>query len=139
MRDSLTFTAVGKYLMDNYYAKYKGKRPDVVPTMEQIDKALENHGDKILVVWDEKIKGVGIFLTLSDETYAKLKELDITDITILAGLLLEYGPNIHFVLLCADGYRTIMTGLDQVRRKYHPKTISWWNPDLTKLHEYKGV
>jgi hypothetical protein len=127
-------TELGQWLMDNYYSKYLGNRTDVIPSEDQMDRALQNHQDKIVIVRDEKIKGVGIFVTLTDETYALLRELDITDIDILKGLLVQSGPNIHFIVLCADGVKTIMTGLIQVKRKYNPKTISWWNPDLTHLH-----
>ncbi len=130
---------ISQYLFDNYYSKYKGKRTDVVPTPAQAMMAVMNadRDDKIVVVRDDKIRGVAVFVTLSDETYAKVRHLDITAVDILTDLFKESGPNIHFVLLCADGWKTILYGIDKVKAKYDPKTISWWNPDLSQFHEYK--
>ena len=128
---------IGEFLMVNYYSKYKGSRLDVVPTREQLEKAIVNHGDKIVVVRDDKIKGIGIFITISDKTYEELNKINITDFDILCQLVAEHGPHIHFVLICADGVKTILTGIDYVKNTFSPETISWWNPDLTKLHIYK--
>ena len=127
------------FLMFNYYPKYKGRRVDVVPTHEQVMQGIRNHPDKVMVVRDDKVKGVGIFVTLSDDTYKRLRSLDVTRMEIIQQLIGQHGPNIHFVLLCADGYRTIAAGIRQVKKKYQPKTISWWNPDLSFLHVYKGA
>lgn len=122
------------FLIGHYYSKYKGTRTDVVPTIEQLQRGITNHPDKLVIIRDENIKGIGIFLRLSDKTFAELKSFDIQRVDILKGFLNETGSNIHFILLCADGYKTIMTGLNHVKRRYNPKTISWWNPDLTHLH-----
>lgn len=130
-------TEIGRFIMEKYYSKYKGPRFDVVPTVEQLEKGIKQHPDKLVVVRDDKIKGVGIFLTLSDETFKMLQSFDITQVDVLMALLQEHGPNIHFVLLCADGQKTILTGINMVKAKYKPKTISWWNPDLSKLHKYE--
>jgi len=132
----MNITEIGQWLMDNYYSKYVGDRTDIVPTMEQIYTGLKAHEDKIVVVQDDKIRGVGIFVTLTDETFNMLRSFDITEMDVLAGLFQQHGPNLHFVILCADGYRTIMTGLRQAKERVNPKTISWWNPDLTHLHKY---
>ena len=130
-------TDVADFLMVNYYPKYKGNRADVVPTIDVLMRGLSNHHDKIVIVRDESIKGVAIFVTLTDEFYGFLKDLDITRYDILANMLKQHGPNVHFVLLCADGYNTIMTGVREVIHSRKPKTVSWWNPDLTKLHHYQ--
>lgn len=127
---------IGDYLMTQYYSKYHGPRNDVVPTIEQLEQGITNHPDKFVIVRDDKIKGVAIFVTLCDETYAILQRIKIGDIEILKRLLREHGPNVHFILLCADGRKTILRGIDYVKRKVNPKTISWWNPDFTKLHKY---
>lgn len=132
----MTDEDVGYYLIKNYYSKYKGSRKDVIPTIEQILQGITNHSDKFVIVRDDKIKGVGIYLTLSDETFSKLESLDVTRVDILSGLLLECGPNVHFILLCADGYKTIVAGVNYIKKVINAKTISWWNPDLNKLHIY---
>lgn len=127
-------TEIGEWLMVNYYSKYIGTRTDIVPNEEMIDKALTQHQDKIVIIKDDKIRGVAIFVSLSDNTFNLLKSFDITQFDVLQGLLQEHGPNLHFVLLCADGTKTIMRGLHHIEKTRNPKTISWWNPDLTKLH-----
>lgn len=122
------------YLMDNYYSKYVGPRTDIVPSHKMLEEGLIKYADKVVIVKDDRIRGVAIFVTLTDETMDLLESFDITQMDVLRSLLQEHGDNIHFVMLCADGRRTIMQGLDYVKNKHHPKTISWWNPDLTKLH-----
>jgi len=132
---------IAEFLITHYYSKYKGERKDIVPTLEQIEQGIANHPDKFVIVADEKIRGVALFLTLSDETYKTLETFDITQVDVLKILLTEFGSNVHFVLLCADGVKTIVRGIKEVKRRVNPKTISWWNPDLSILHKYeiKGV
>lgn len=127
---------MAEYLMVNYYAKYRGPRKDIVPDLKTLITALENHTDKVVVVSDDNIRGVGIFVNLSDESYQVLKDLDLTRQEILERLLTQNGPNVHFVLLCADGVKTIIAGIKHIKKLKNPRTISWWSPDLKKLHEY---
>ena len=127
---------ITKYLFEHYYSHYKGNRLDIIPTPEQIEQAIANHPEKIIVVGGKKIKGVGIFLTLTDKTFSFLHNIEIQKIDVLQALCLENGKNFHFVLLAADSYKTIMIGL-RMALKLKPKTISWWNPNFTKLHTYK--
>lgn len=122
------------YLMKNYYPKYKGTRTDIVPDPKTLEFGLTRHMDKVVIVRDDTIRGVAIFVTISDTTFKLLKSFDITQLDILLRLLNEHGPNVHFVLLCADGKKTILRGIKNIMNTLHPKTISWWNPDLTKLH-----
>ena len=124
---------IAKYLMDNYYAHTN--RMDIVPTHEQINQAILNHPNKIIVVRDKGICGMAWFLTLSDETYQRLEDIDISRVDVLQALCLENGKNFHFVLLAANGFKTIKIGLRRAL-KLKPKTISWWNPNFTKLHRY---
>lgn len=120
--------------MKNYYSKYKGNRTDVVPTEFDLERGLEYCADKVVIVRDDKIRGVAIFVTISDHTMSLLRSFDITQVDVIMSLLRERSDNVHFILLCADGQKTIMQGIKQVKDKLNPKTISWWNPDLTKLH-----
>ena len=128
-------TQIVDYLMNNYYSYYKGKE-DIVPTSEQIEAAVKNHPDKLVIVQQGDIKGMAFFLTLTDETYQRLDTLDIKKVDILIPLLMENGKNIHFILLAADGIMTIMLGLKRVIQRTRAKTISWWEPDFSYLHRY---
>lgn len=127
---------LSEYLIENYYSKYQGPRQDIIPTVEQIELGYKRFKDNFVIVRDDKIKGVAIFLTLSDKTYMHLKKYDISQIDVLSILLQEHGDNVHFVLLCADGIKTILYGIQEVKKRRNPKTISWWNPDLNKLHKF---
>ena len=79
---------------------------------------------------------MAVYVTLSDDTYARLEQLDIRNIEIIKALTLENGLNIHFLLLASDSYKTIMIGLRRVIKKHNPRTISWWEPDFSYLHKY---
>lgn len=125
---------ISKYLFDNYYAHTNQK--DIIPTKEQIDQAVANHPDKLIIIGKRKhIKGIAMFLRLTDQTYSFLHNIDIKRIDVLQALSLENGPNFHAVLVTADGYRTLRLMYKQVM-KLNPKTLSWWNPSFTKLHRY---
>ena len=127
---------ISDYLMRNYYAHYKGNRLDVVPTREQINQAILNHPEKLIIVRDGGIKGIAFFVTLSDETYQRLETLDITQIPVIQALAVETGRNFHFLLLTADSYKTIRLGLKRIK-KLNPKTVSWFSPDMKRLHKYE--
>lgn len=125
---------ISRYLMDNYYRYCPNS--ELIPTIEQIEQALSNHPDRIEIVQDEKIHGVAMYVLLSDETYNRLDCIDITNVEVIQALALEYGPNMHFMLLAADSFKTIMTGLRRAIEKHKPHTVSWWSPDFKYLHRY---
>lgn len=127
---------LAEYLMRNYYSKYNGGRPEMIPKPEDLEKALELVPEKIIVIREPEIKGVAVYLTLSDETYKELEKHDISNVNVLSNLIREQGDNIHFVLLAADGLKTIMLGIDEIKKKRRPKSISWWSPDMRRLHRY---
>ena len=127
---------ITKYLFDHYYSHYTGNRLDVIPTPEQIEQAIANHPDKAIVVKDSQIRGIGIFLALTDKTYSFLHNIDIQRIDVLQSLALENGKNFHVVLIAADGYRTLRI-MRKMVLKLKPKTLSWWSPDFKRLHKYE--
>lgn len=128
---------IAEYLLENYYPYYKGDRDDVVPDYETLVKGLENHKEKVIVIRKDGIKGVAIYLTLCDATYDILPSIDISNHATVIELLKETGSNVHFVLLAADGATTIMMGIEEVKRRCNPSTISWFDPDLQRLNRYK--
>jgi hypothetical protein len=128
---------VADYLMINYYSQYHGTDPDVIPSLENMRQGLKNQPDKIVVVRDKTgIKGVAIYLTLSDKSYDLLETMNITKKDVLMTLLEDHGPNVHFILLCAKGVNTILLGMKEVLIRERAKTVSWWSPDLNRLHKY---
>lgn len=129
-------TEIADYLMLHYYAHYKGTRDDIIPSRETLLKGLNNHKDKVVVIRNDKIKGVAVYVTISDDTFKTLKDVDITREDVIIQLLEEHGPNVHILMLAADGYNTIMMGIEEIKRRVNPRTISWWNPKLTKLHRF---
>lgn len=130
-------TEVARYLKDNYYTKYAGCPKHLIPDQDTLVQALDLHKDKVVVVLEgTEIKGVAIFLTLSDETYSNLESYNVGDMEVLGKLLQEKGQNLHFIVLTANGLKTIIEGMNKTK-KLKPKTISWWNPTMTHLHQYK--
>ena len=124
---------IADYLMKNYYPRCPEA---LVPTKEQINQAILNHPEKIIIVRDKGIVGIAIFLTLSDSTYSQLERYDLRDVEVIKELCLETGNNLHFVLLTADSFKTIRLGLKRLIKNLRPKTVSWWNPEFNKLHRY---
>lgn len=132
-------TKLARYLMTNYYAHYKGSRLGIIPDVETLERGLKNHPEKVVVVEDGEIRGVAVFLTLTDETYQSLEEIDITDVEVLKRLIPECGKNVHFILLAADSLKTIRLGLRKTMRSINPKTVSWFSPDMKVLHRFTRV
>ena len=123
---------LARYIMDHYYAKMDQPMPDE----DMLIKALDVHQDKIVVVHDKDIVlGVALFATLTDETFQNLEHIDIANVETLASLLAEEGKNIHFFLLTANGVGTILAGMKAAIRERKPRTISWWSPDMKRLHK----
>ncbi len=124
-------TEVAEYLMANYYDKYQG-----VPVPQNLEFTIERFNDHIVIVRDGSIKGVAVYLRLSDETFSILKTLDLSQGSeeMANRLFAEHGKNIHFIILTADSFRTIKEGMRQVIEKETPKTMSWFNPGHTRLH-----
>ena len=99
---------IADYLMKNYYPRCPKA---LVPTKEQINQAILNHPEKIIIVRNKGIVGIAIFLTLSDSTYSQLEKYDLRDVEVVKELCLETGYYLHFVLLTADSFKTIRLGL----------------------------
>lgn len=133
-----TVKAITGYLMERYYPRYKGKGKLSVPDENSLFTALDVHKDKIVVVHDDgDVCGVALFLTLTDVSYEKLESLDMEDLDVMAGLLDEKGPHIHFILLSSEGTKVILSGLKAVIKERDPKTISWWDPEHNRLHRFR--
>lgn len=127
---------IADYLLKNYYPKYTGNRKEIIPERELLVKALKIYKDKVIVIRKDGIEGVGIYLTLNDETYSNIDKFDITEIAILSELLQEKGDNVHFILVAGSRVENMLLGINIVKKRERPKTISWWNPSMTKLHKY---
>ncbi len=120
-------TDVAQFLMERY-------KP--IPSVEVLEQAIFNHYDKFIVVREKEIKGVAIYLLLTDESYEHLDTIDITNVEVVITLLGEKGRNLHFILLAASDMKTILTGLRQAVKLIKPKTVSWWDPTMSRLHKY---
>ncbi len=124
-------TELADYLIRNYYGRYKRIEQ---PSLEALEYCIKMRFDKIIIIQHEKIEGVAVYLTLSDETYKELKDMNF-DHADADSLFAENGKNIHFIILAADNMHVILQGIKEVVRKEHPKTISWFNPEHTKLYK----
>ena len=125
---------VATFLMEHYYSHYDGPRKDIVPTEEQLLRALQVHWDKVIVIRKyNEVKGVAIFLTLTDETYENIEKYDIEHLHLLAGLLKEQGDNLHFILLASVDIK-VVNMVRKAIRGLNPRSVSWWSPDHSRLY-----
>ena len=127
---------VGDYLWANYYTRIK-PMPGYKPDRKVLDESLHRFKDRLVVIRNKgKIKGVAVYLNISDQTFRDLEMLDISTEDVVRSLASQHGPNAHFILACGGGYATIRMGVEELKRRKLHKTISWWSPDLKKLHKY---
>lgn len=128
---------VGDYLWANYYSRMP---PPAGKTFNRdlLENNLRGYKDHLVIIRNKgKIKGVAVYFTISDESYQMLDALDLSTEDIVRSLADEHGDNAHFILVCGGGYATIRMGIRALKQKKRFKTISWWNPDMTKLHKFK--
>src|SRR3990167_2572207 len=106
----------------------------------QLLSLLDRNEDKVIIVKENGlIKGSALYLKLTDETLWKLEYgfIDLRNPEIVNQMLKERGDNIHFLYVLANGVRTILKGLREVIKKENPKTVSWYNPEMTKFNKFK--
>jgi len=122
-----------KYIYENY------------PTLKskiqywQLLSLLDRNDDKIITVKeDNKFKGSALYSRISDDILWKIEWgfLDMSKPQDIQEVLNGKGNNIHFLYLLADGQKTILKGLREVIKKENPKTVSWFNPEMTKLNKF---
>lgn len=122
------------YLKEHYYPRYAQIKPEQIPDDRTLMMALNVHKDKTIVVSkDGNICGVAVYLTLDDRTFEHIQAFDLNRLDVLSRLLEQKGENFHFILLTADCMKTIRVGL-RFAKSLKPRTISWWNPEMTQLH-----
>ncbi len=119
------------------YKNYPGLKDKVL--LWQLLSLLDKNEDKVIVVRENTVlMGCGMFVRISDEQLWKLQYgfIDLTKPNEIQELLNSKGENIHFLYLLADGIKTILKGLREVIKKENPKTVSWFNPSMTKFHKF---
>ena len=78
-------------------------------------------------------------MKLTDNTLnaIDLGVISLKDPEVIVKVLEEDGDNIHFIGVLADGLKTVLRGLREVIRKENPKTISWFKPEMDRVHFIK--
>ena len=84
-----------------------------------------------------KIKGVALFFSLTDEALKKIRtgDLDLNKPEDIKEAKREKGDNIYITLVLAQGYKTIKKGIKKLFKK--AKRVCWHEPDMSRLHIYK--
>ena len=101
---------------------------------------LDRNRDKIAFIKKKgKLLGASFFLKLTDKSLDLIKrnKISLKDANTINKLMDENGRNIHFIGVLADGTKTILKGLRKVIKKTSPKTISWFKPDMDRIHFIK--
>lgn len=100
---------------------------------------IDRHTDKVAVIRDGGIKGAALYLKLTDNSLNMI-DLGVVNIElpeVITELIKENGDNLHFVAVLADGAKTVLKGLKEVIRKENPKTVTWFKPDMDRVHYIK--
>jgi hypothetical protein len=97
--------------------------------------AIEKSMDRIIYKKEDgEIKGMALYLRLTDERLKDLSIHDLIDPAKLFELINERGPNIHFIQLCTKNIGEMaIYGMKELIRREQPKTVSWFKPDLSSL------
>jgi len=106
----------------------------------QILSLLDRNEDKIIYLKERGIfKLASLYVMLTDETYQELLEgkLDLRDRQVLSKMLQEKGDNAHALYILTNGFNNIRKGIRILIDREHPKTISWYNPNMSKIMNYK--
>ena len=124
-------------LCDYIYHNYPGLKDKVA--YWQLLSLLDRNEDKVITVKEgDKFRGASLFVRISDDDLWKIEYgfLDLTNQENIAKLLNGSGDNIHFIYVLADSMKTILRGLREVIKKENPKTVSWYNPEMTKFNKF---
>ena len=123
---------LAKYIYKNY--------PNLKEKVQywQVLSLLDRNEDKIVIVKDTEFRCTALYAKISDETLWKIEYgfLDLKNSRDIQEVLNDKGNNIHVLYLLADGQNSILKGLRKVIKKENPKTISWFNPEITKLNKF---
>lgn len=124
---------LSKYIYKNY--------PNLKNKIQywQLLSLLDKNEDKVITIKEnEEFKGSALYIRISDDDLWKIEYgfIDLTNPKEIVQLLNSKGDNIHFLYVLADGQKTILKGLREVIKKENPKTISWFNPEMTKLNKF---
>lgn len=125
-------------LTNHIYDNYPGMKR-MFPKWKLLS-LLDRNEDKIILI-EEKGKSIAtaLYVKLSDKMFSKLKFgfVDVGNSNDIQELLNESGDNIHILYTLSDGFKAIRKGLRKLIEKENPKTISWYEPDLSQLHVFK--
>jgi hypothetical protein len=124
---------LSKYIYNNY--------PGLKDKFQywQILSLFDKNEDKIITVKENgEFKGSSLYLKISDDILWKIEYgfIDLTKPDEVAQMFNSKGDNVHFLYVLAGGVKTILRGLREVIEKEKPKTVSWYNPEMTKLNKF---
>ena len=112
--------------------------PNLTLNKAHLENMYENWKDRFVVIENSKIDLVAFYFKLTDELLEDLKnkKLDLTKEEGCNIAFISNGDNVHFVLCVSDGIRPIRQGIRFTINKENPKTVSWYNQDMTKLNVF---
>ena len=80
--------------------------------------------------------GQAFFLRVDDKTLQEIKNNPqmLTAIEAYKDLFFMRGSNIHIIGLYLNRKYSILQGMKKLILQEHPKSISWWNKNMTKFN-----
>lgn len=123
--------SLANYVWKNY-PSIKGK-----VEFWQLLSLLDRNQDKIIFIKENgEYKGAAFYLRLSDDNFLKIitGEYDLKNPEHLNFLLKDNGENIHFIYCVASNMRPILKGLKKMIKFENPMSVSWFKPDMDRVH-----
>lgn len=102
----------------------------------QLLSLLDRNEDKIVFIKEgNEFRGAAFYLRLCDDNFLKviMGEYDLSNPEHIHYLLTDKGDNIHFIY-CVGSMRPILKGLRKMIKYEKPMSVSWFKPDMEKIH-----
>lgn len=134
VEESKDILEITEYLYSGY-PKFKSMFPKW-----KLLSIIDNNLDKVAFIRENgNLKGAALFFKLTDSTLfgVDVGFISLKDPEVIKRIIKENGKNIHFIGVLADNMKTVLKGLRQVIEKENPKTVSWFKPDMNKVHFVK--
>lgn len=93
----------------------------------------------IYKIKDKKVIFLAIYLKISNEYFNLIQDNPelFKDIEFIKKCIENKGENIHFAFALGSGTRNILSCLKEIIKKESPLTVSWYKPEMKKIHIIK--
>jgi hypothetical protein len=93
----------------------------------------------IYIKENDNIVGIGIYVMIDDLGLDRIAT-GIYDIRKPEGIRKVFerpGDNLHFIAAATDNVKIVLQGLKTIIKQRKPKSVSWFKPDMDRIHFIK--